>query len=110
MYDVQYDGKGNTLAIVQNGESPALIAKRFGVTVQELTDANPGKLHGSYFYVGDEIKIPREVQADEKCLQGRKTREQAIGEYNRFIEQQRIQLLACKHCKLVSKLFFFGEI
>ena len=31
---------------------------------------------------------------------------QRVGHYWR-IEQQRIQLLACKHCKLVSKLFFF---
>lgn len=94
-YQVQYDGEGNTLGIVvQNGESPAAIAKKFNVPLDKLLEANADKLSGKgknrFFKVGDSIKIPREIDADEKCLQGRKSATEAIAEYGRD-EQVRVQ-------------------
>ena len=94
-YQIQYDGKGNTEGIiVQNGESPAAIAKKFGVPLDKLLEANSDKTVGKgknrYFRVGDSIKIPREMEADEKVLQGRKSSAQAVAEYERD-EQIRAQ-------------------
>ena len=90
-YQLTYDGTGNTTGIiVQNGESPAKIAKKFGVPLDKLLEANADKLNGKkYFAVGEEIKIPREMEADEKVLQGRKDAQGAKAEYAQ--EQARIQ-------------------
>lgn len=90
-YQLAYDGTGNTTGIiVQNGESPAVIAKKFGVPLDKLLEANADKLNGKkYFAVGEEIKIPREMEADEKVLQGRKDAQGAKAEYAQ--EQARIQ-------------------
>ena len=92
-YQVQYDGQGNTCGIiVQFGENPAKIAQKFGCTVEELFAANPGAVHGKgrnkYFNVGDEIKIPRELEADTRTLQGRDSREVAIAKYQRYQAEQ----------------------
>lgn len=91
LYQLTYDGTGNTTGIiVQNGESPATIAKKFGVPLDKLLEANADKLNGKkYFAVGEEIKIPREMEADEKVLQGRKDAQGAKAEYAQ--EQARIQ-------------------
>lgn len=90
-YQLTYDGTGNTTGIiVQNGESPASIAKKFGVPLDKLLEANADKLNGKkYFAVGEEIKIPREMEADEKVLQGRKDAQGAKAEYAQ--DQARIQ-------------------
>lgn len=90
-YQLTYDGTGNTTGIiVQNGESPAAIAKKFGVPLDKLLEANADKLNGKkYFAVGEEIKIPREMEADEKVLRGRKDAQGAKAEYAQ--EQARIQ-------------------
>ena len=84
-YEVQYDGSGNTNIVVQNGESPAVIAKKFGCTLEDLKSLNADKLHGkgenSYFMVGDTIKIPGELDADAAVLQGRDSKEQALAKY-----------------------------
>lgn len=91
-YNLTYDGNGNTTGIiVQNGESPAAIAKKFGCTEQELRELNKDVLKGKkYFDVGSEIKIPRELEADNKALQGRKSAAEAKAEYARD-EQIRAQ-------------------
>ena len=77
-YSVEYDGKGNTKIILQNGESIDALAKNFGCTKQELLEANGGKIRG---WAGDELVIPGELQADDKRLQGRQTKEEAIAAY-----------------------------
>lgn len=95
-YEVHYDEDGNTEGVVvQNGESIALIAKRFGCSVQDIIKLNKSKLHGKspkfYFTVGEEIKIPKRVQADAPELTSRKSREEVIGEYRTHVEQVRAQ-------------------
>ena len=87
-YDIKYDGNGNTEGIiVQFKESPADIAKRFGCSVDDLIALNKDKLQGSgkgaYFNVGDSVKVPGELDADAKALQGRDSREQAIAKYEK---------------------------
>ena len=86
-YNVRYDENGNTLGIiVQNGETIEDIANKFGVNVKDLIKANAGKVRGkypnAYFNVGEEIKIPRKLAADDAALQGRQTKEEAIAAYN----------------------------
>ena len=61
-YQLQYDGEGNTEGIiVQNGETPAAIAKKFGVPLDKLLEVNGDKLVGKgknrSFRVGDSIKF-----------------------------------------------------
>ncbi len=98
-YQVNYDEDGNTLGIiVQNGESIAAIAKKFNCSVQDLIRVNAAKIHGkypnAYFYAGEEIKIPRTMEADEPVLFDRKSKEEAVQEYTAFMqkrEQERIQ-------------------
>ena len=91
-YTLNYDGQGNTTGIiVQNGESPASIAKKFGCTEAQLKEANQDVLGGKkYFDVGSEIKVPRELEADDKALQGRKSSQEAKAEFARD-EQIRAQ-------------------
>ncbi len=93
-YSVEYDGQGNTPVIVQNRETIDDIAKKFNCSKEDLIDANKDLVKGGdknpKFEVGQEIKIPREVEADDKALQGRKTAQEAIAEHTRD-EQIRIQ-------------------
>ena len=92
-YNVRYDENGNTLGIiVQNGETIEDIANKFGVNVKDLIKANAGKVRGkypnAYFNVGEEIKIPRKLAADDAALQGRQTKEEAIAAYNADAERR----------------------
>lgn len=90
-YSIKYDGNGNTLGIVvQNGEKLEIIAKKFGVTVEDLKKVNADVLNGkNEFSVGDEIKIPKEVEADDKNIQGRKSADEAKAEYKKEQEIKR---------------------
>ena len=79
-----------TKIIVQNGESIAALAKKFGCSEQEIIDANPGLVKGKapnqYFYAGEEITIPREVSAE--ALAGRQTKEEAESAYTAMAARQ----------------------
>lgn len=83
--------------IVQNGESPAMIAKKFGVSVEDLLAANEGQLKGKgknkYFLVGAEIVIPRKIETEElaQLTAGRKSAAETTGDYAQqmAIRQQR---------------------
>ncbi|MBE7713256.1 MAG: FHA domain-containing protein [Cyanobacteria bacterium SIG26] len=93
-YTVEYDGNGNTKGVtVQNGESPALVAKRFGCSLEDLIAANPeaikGKAPNQYFLVGSDIVIPGEIDADKfaQLTAGRQTKEQAISGYENYMAQ-----------------------
>lgn len=90
-YSIKYDGNGNTLGIVvQNGENLEIIAKKFGVTVEDLKKVNADALNGkNEFSVGDEIKIPKEVEADDENVQGRKSADEAKAEYKKEQEIKR---------------------
>lgn len=88
-YSVTYDGEGNTTGIiVQNGESIGMLAKKFGCTVEDIINANPdlvkGKGNNKYFLVGAEIKIPKELEPDDKALQNRQSKREAIAAYELF--------------------------
>ena len=84
--------------IVQNGESPATIAKKFGVSLQDLLDANKDALKGKgdkkYFLVGQEIVIPRKIDDEELATLNadRKSAEETTGEYAQqaAIREQRV--------------------
>ena len=85
-YNVRYDEAGNTLGvIVQFGETIQQIAERFGVSVKDLIKVNASKVKGKYpnasFNAGEEIKIPRKLEADAPALQGRKSRDEVLAEY-----------------------------
>lgn len=110
-YQLTYDGTGNTTGIiVQNGESPASIAKKFGVPLDKLLEANADKLNGKkYFAVGEEIKIPREMEADEKVLRGRKDAQGAKAEYAQ--EQARIQAeRAAKRAQIAAENKIYKQL
>ncbi len=84
---VEYDGKGNTKVIVQNREGFKSLSELFGVDKEELMELNKDKIHThprtgrKFFLVGEEILIPREVEADEAILKGRKDRAGAIQDW-----------------------------
>ncbi len=97
-YFVEYDGNGNTKGVVvQNGEIPAAIAKKFGCSVQDLINTNPdsarGKASNKYFSVGADIVIPGEMNADKfaELNAGRQTKAQAIAGYTRMMEAREAQ-------------------
>ena len=85
---VRYDENGNTMGIiVQNGESVALLAKRFGVDVKDIVELNKSQIKYTkggkpYFKVGAEIVIPGKVEADAEVFNGRKSKREAIEEFN----------------------------
>lgn len=84
-YTVEYDGNGNTKIIVQNGESIAKIAKIFDVKPGDIIELNGNKVKGKgsnkYFLVGEEALIPKELEADDPALRGRKSSDEAKGAY-----------------------------
>lgn len=96
-YVLEYDGEGNTKGIiVQNGESISDLAKKFNCSEQQIRELNKDILKGkSYFDVGSEIKIPGELNADDKVLQGRKSADEAKAEFARD-QQIREQKRAAK--------------
>lgn len=109
---VVYDSNNSVgvKVIVQNGEALAKIAKKFGCTVEELIKANPSKLKGNhpnqYFNVGEEIIIPKKLEADNKALQGRKSKDEAIKEYNETqerIKEEQERIVAEKQAKAVEE-------
>jgi len=83
-YSVKYDGRGNTYITVQNGESPAVIAKKFHITTKTLLGMNKYNTDGlgnKYFQVGKTIKVPGEYDADNKLLTSRKSAQEAKNDY-----------------------------
>lgn len=59
---------------VKNGESPAKIAKKYGVTTEEILEAN-GLKAGDKIQPGDKIKIPaKESKSSKSGKSGRKRR------------------------------------
>lgn len=84
---VEYDGKGNTKVIVQNREGFKSLSELFGVDKHELIELNKDKIRKhprtgrKFFLVGEEILIPREVEADEAILKGRKDKAGAIQDW-----------------------------
>jgi len=87
---LQLDKDGNIPGvIVQNGEIPAAIAKKFGCSVDELMRLNADQLKGKgknqYFEVGSEIKLPNTVGIEKfaKAQEGRKPAEVAKAEFQR---------------------------
>ena len=100
---LQLDKDGNIPGvIVQNGESPAAIAKKFGCSVDELMQLNADQLKGKgkkqYFDVGSEIKLPGSVSIEKfnKASEGRKPAEIAKQEYARDAEIRRQKAEAAK--------------
>lgn len=93
-YSAEYDKNGNTTGvIVQNGESPEMIARKFGVKTEDLKEANKSKLKGGgkYFLVGEEIVIPGKVTPEKfnRINSGRASKADSIANYNAYIEEQK---------------------
>lgn len=80
-YSVEYDGKGNTKVVLQNGESVDALARKFNTTKKAVLEANGGKVRG---WAGDSIVVPGEIEADSKKLQGRDSAEEAKAKYRAF--------------------------
>lgn len=96
-HEVYYDEEGNTLGIiVQNGESIHAIAKKFNVTTEDLVRVNASLLKGNkkWFKVGDEIKIPRQIEAEEysKLQEGRLDRAGAIEQYAYAVAKRKAEI------------------
>lgn len=117
-YDIKYDGNGNTEGIiVQFKESPADIAKKFGCSVDDLIALNKDKLQGSgkgaYFNVGDSVKVPGELDADAKALQGRDSREQALAKYEQHQawvrRDKQLRKMGLKNYKRAGEKFKYGN-
>lgn len=83
-YTIKYDGNGNTKGIiVQNGETLEAIAKKFNCSVNDLKELNKDLLKNGKLPVGAEIKVPGELEADDKRLLGRKSAQEAKAEFAR---------------------------
>ena len=94
-YTLEYDGKGNTYVVVQNGESIEMLSKHFGVDPDKVKELNPDKVKGKgnnkYFLVGEEVLIPKELEADDKLLEGRHSAQEELGEYEEMIRRREEQ-------------------
>ena len=91
---VEYDKENTKGVVVQNGESPAEIANKFGVSKEALISANKGQLKGTapnqYFIAGANITIPRKIDAGEfsKLQAGRLDSEGVKAKYKNAMEAQ----------------------
>lgn len=104
-YSVTYDGNGNTTGIVvQYGENAEKIAKKFGITKEALLKAN-GKNEGEDFKAGDTIIIPKELEADDKNLKGRKSSADAIKDQKRAEERARRREIARQRAIALDKQY-----
>lgn len=82
----KYDGNGNTLVTVQNGETIGQLAQKFNKSSSEIISTNKGKIlrnedGQAYLKVGAEISISGEVPPTNQALKGRKTADVAKNEY-----------------------------
>ncbi len=106
VYKAEYDGKGSTLVVVQNGETIDKLAKKFGRTIAEVASNNKGTVHyqnGSpYFLAGETVKISGEFAPDYKGLQGRSTSEHVQDQYAQQEQQRVAQRLNGKDFKEVT--------
>ena len=81
VHEVAYDGNGNTRTVVQNGESPSAIAKKFGVKESSLRKLNPARGKNAITQVGADIVVPGEYNADSRVMKTRKTKQGAMQDY-----------------------------
>ncbi len=94
--------KNYRTTIVQNGESPAVIAKKFGCDVNELIELNKDQIKGKgknqYFLAGAQIKLPDSVSDEQytKANEGRKSSEIVKQEYSRDAEIRKQKAEATK--------------
>jgi len=79
--NVEFDKNGYPKIIVQNGETPESLAKKFGCSPQDIINANPKAWNGKWFNVGTKITIPKVISPDSKALQGRKSKSEAEAEW-----------------------------
>lgn len=107
VYVANYDGNGNTIAVVQNGETIPVMGQKFHRTSAQLVNANRGHVYkdgegNPYFLVGDEVKVPGEFSADHRGLRGRNSAETEIAEYTSQEEQRVAGRLQDKQQKSVT--------
>lgn len=102
----KYDGKGNTLIVVQNGETFQEICKEFDRTKAELAHTNKGTVHYKngepYFLAGETAKVSGEFAPDHKGVKGRKSSAQVQGQYARDEQQRVAKRLQGKEAKEVT--------
>lgn len=96
-HTARYDGQGNTIIVVQDQESVAQIAKRFGCTKEQLFKLNPhavqGKGKNRTFAVGQEILVPGEHDANNKFVKNRLSSQDAQTQQAKriYAEQQKAE-------------------
>ena len=83
-YDVQYDGKGNSVVFARNNDSIEAIAKRFKMTVSELHELNP-KLKN--LKIGDAVVVKGIYTSDSKEVQAQGDRNIEMKKYNRYVAE-----------------------
>lgn len=102
----KYDGKGNTLIVVQNGETFQEICKEFDRTKSELAHTNKGTVHYKngepYFLAGETAKVSGEFAPDHKGVRGRKSSAQVKGQYANDEQQRVAKRLQGKEAKEVT--------
>ena len=102
----KYDGKGNTLVVVQNGETFEQICRSFGRTSSELAHTNRGTVHYQkgtpYFQAGETVRISGEFTPDFTGLQGRATAEQVKAQFAADEQKRVAQRLQGKELKEVT--------
>ena len=74
-----------TSVVVQLGETPEMLAKKFGCSVREIKALNKSKLmkNGKWFRAGDTIVLPKEIATEQ--LKGRKSSEEVNNEYREMM-------------------------
>ena len=103
----EYDGNGNTIVVVQNGETIGSMGSKFHRTTSQLTAANRGHVYkdangNSYFLVGDQVSVPGEFPANHRGLQHRNGAAQEIAEYTAQEEQRVMARLQGKEQKAIT--------
>lgn len=102
----KYDGRGNTVVVVQNGETFEQICQAFDRTKSELAHTNRGTVHYNngqpYFLAGETIKVSGEFAPDFRGLQGRVSSKQAQGQYAAQEQERVAQRLQGKELKEVT--------
>lgn len=102
-----YDGQGNTIVVVQNGETIGSMGQKFNKSTKELVIANKGHVYkdadgNPYFLVGHQAVVPGEYPANHKGLQNRNSSAVEINEYATQEAQRVAERLEGKEQKAVT--------
>ncbi len=96
VYEIRYDGEGNSYVVLQNGDSFERLKDNFHVPRKELDNLNDKNFDYNKMQVGGIVRVPGEIAADDISVRDRKSSVEAKQAFfNWSVKHERDNLFAC---------------